>query len=302
MHFAAPPRLLLPNCLVALLLAVAAPAAVRAQEAKPDRFYELETKYLFGFTDGTDIGAEGEKEIELETTAAFQKRGGRYNSTEQEFEWEQVPSQYWGYELSAHAMSQQMFGVQGLDNRAQTTFSGLSWTPKWLVVGRGPGNPFGLSLSVQPEWDRIDGTSGAHSANFSFTTKLAVDTELMPNMLYAAVNLIYAPEYDRAIGDSGWSRASSYGATAALAYRVAPKVTMGGEVEYYRAYDGFALNAFSGAALYAGPTLHIQFNPKVFLSAAWSMEIAGHASGDPGRLDLTNFERQHANLKMGFEF
>jgi hypothetical protein len=283
-------------------IVLSAPLAARAQEVKTGSYYELESKYLFGFTDGTDIGAEGEKEIELETTGAFQKRGGRYNATEQEVEFEGVPSQYWGYELSAHALSQQMKGVQGLDDLSQTNFSGLSWKPKWLIVGRGPGDPIGLSLSVQPEWDRIDGASGAHSSNFSFETRLAADTELIPNMLYAALNLVYAPEYDRSVGDFGWSRASTFGVTGALAYRVAPKVTLGGEVEYYRAFDGLAFDQFNGAALYLGPTFHVQFTPKIFMAAAWSMEVAGHAAGDAGRLDLTNFERQRANLKLGFEF
>jgi hypothetical protein len=281
---------------------LAAPLTASAQEVKTDRYYELETKYLFGFTNGTDIGAEGEKEIELETTGAFQRRGGRYHAIEQEFEYENVPTQFWGNEFSAHLLSQQMTNVQGLDNLSQTGFSGLSWKPKWLIVGRGPGNPIGLSLSVQPEWQRLDGTSGVHSSNFSFETRLAADTELIPNMFYAAVNLFYAPEVDRAAIDPAWSRVSTYGASGALAYRIAPKVTMGGEAEYDLAYDGFAFNTFSGAALFVGPTLHIQFGPKIFLAAAWSVEVSGHASGDPGRLDLTNFERQRANLKMGFEF
>jgi hypothetical protein len=300
MSFAAASLRLAPALLTAGLLA--APPAARAQEIKTDRYYELETKYLFGFTNGTDIGAEGENEIELETTGAFQRRRGRYNAIEQEFEYENVPTQFWGNEFSAHLLSQQIVNTPGLDNLSQTGFSGLSWKPKWLIIGRGPGNPIGLSVSVQPEWERLDGTSGAHTSNFSFETRLAADTELIPNMLYAAVNLFYSPEVGRAVADPAWSRASTYGASGAVAYRVAPKVTLGGEAEYDLAYGGFGFNAFDGAALFVGPTLHIQFSPKIFLAAAWSVEVSGHASGDPGRLDLTNFERQRANLKIGFEF
>ena len=32
---------------------------------------------MFGFTDGADIGNEGEKALEYEATGSFQKRGGR---------------------------------------------------------------------------------------------------------------------------------------------------------------------------------------------------------------------------------
>ena len=173
----------------------------QGQEVKIDHYYELETKYLFGFTNGTDIGGEGEKEFEAETTAAFQKRGGRYSEIEQEFEFEQVPSQFWGYELSLHGLSQHYNGVQGVDNLNQTNFSGISWKPKWLIIGRGPGNPIGLSISVQPLWEPFDGTGGINDTTFSMETRLAADTELIPNMLYAATNLIYAPEVGQNTGD-----------------------------------------------------------------------------------------------------
>ncbi len=287
---------------LAALSAAAVAAQARAQDISSGRYYELETKYLFGFTDGTDIGGEGENEVEAETTAGLGMQGGSYRAIEQEFEFESVPSQYWGYEASAHFLSQQIDGVAGLDNLDQTTFSGLSWKPKFLIIGRGPGNPIGLSISVQPEWGRIDGTSGAHSTSFNMETRLAADTELIPNMLYAATNLIYAPEIARGPADSSWSRSSGFGATAAMAYRVAPKVTLGGEAEYYRAYGGFGFNTLDGSAFYLGPTLHIQFSPKIFLAAAWSAQVAGHAQSQPGNLDLSDFTRQRANLKIGFEF
>jgi len=56
------------------------------QVTTPDPYHELETKYSFGFTDGADIGAEGEKAIEFETTTASGLRGGTYATLEQEVE------------------------------------------------------------------------------------------------------------------------------------------------------------------------------------------------------------------------
>src|ERR1700753_3184362 len=50
----------------------------------PDPYHELETKYIFGFTEGADIGAEGEKSIELETTTAGGLRGGTHRALETE--------------------------------------------------------------------------------------------------------------------------------------------------------------------------------------------------------------------------
>jgi hypothetical protein len=56
------------------------------QVTTPDPYHELETKYIFGFTEGADIGAEGEKSIEFETTTASGLRGGTYAALEQEVE------------------------------------------------------------------------------------------------------------------------------------------------------------------------------------------------------------------------
>ena len=49
-------------------------------------------------------------------------------------------------------------------------------------------------------------------------------------------------------------------------------------------------------------TLHIQFSNKVMLAAAFSTEISGHAAGEGRSLDLTNFQRNLANLKLEIEF
>ena len=54
------------------------PAFASAQDPPPDSFNELETKYIFDFTFGSDIGAEGERELELTTKVNFQKRTGSY--------------------------------------------------------------------------------------------------------------------------------------------------------------------------------------------------------------------------------
>ena len=282
--------------------AAAKAAASAAQEPAIDPYHELETKYLFGFTTGADIGIEGEKSIEFETTAAFQKLHGTYRMIEQEFEFEGVPTENFAYELSAHTLYNSIKGVDGLDNLNRTQFSGLSATLSYMLVARGPGSPFGLTVTMQPEWARIDGTSGKRTRDFSNTIKIIADTELVPNRLYAAANLSYDPEVDKAPGQHGWGRVSTLGASGALAYRVAPKVTVGGEVEYYRTFDGLAFNSFAGHAVYVGPTMHIQFTGKTMLSLAFSTQVYGHAAGESHSLDLTNFERYHANAKLEFEF
>jgi hypothetical protein len=268
-----------------------------------DSFHELETKYIFGFTTGADIGVPGEQSIEFETTAAFQKRGGHYSAVEQEIEFEGVPTDTFAYELSAHSTYHSISGMSGgLDDINRTGFSGLSANLSFAILHRGPESPIGLTVTAEPEWERIDGDSGQFARNAGSTFTLIADTELVANRLYGAVNISYALEVGKATSDVDWEHSSTLGVTGALAYRFAPKITVGGELEYYRAYDGLLFDTFSGNALYAGPTLHVQFDSKTMLAAAFSTEVAGRAAGEQNALDLTNFERYHVNLKFEKEF
>ena len=298
-------------------MAVGALQTARAEDATPgatppivspapppavDSFHELETKYIFGFTSGADIGVPGEKAIELETTTEAQRRGGHYSVVEQEIELEGVPSDRFAYELSAHGTSTAITGVEDFDPRHRVGFSGLSADLRFPILYRGPESRFGLTLEVEPEWERLDGETGDFTTTFSSAFTLLADTEIIPNRLYAAINIGYAPEIARDLGEPAFERASGTTLTGALAYRVLPKVTFGGEVEYYRAYDALTLSRFAGDALFVGPTLHFQFTSKILLSLAYSQQVVGHAVGDDRALDLADFTGNHANMKFEVEF
>ena len=41
------------------------------------KWREVETKYIFGFSEGSGIGLEGEKEFSIDTQARIGKSGGR---------------------------------------------------------------------------------------------------------------------------------------------------------------------------------------------------------------------------------
>jgi len=284
----------------ALLVFGAVPRAFAQSTA--DVFHEAESKYLFGFTDGADIGNEGEKAIEYEMTGSFAKRGGRYTALEHELAFEHVLTQNFSYELSAHGLSHSISGVEGLDDRNSTQFSGASAKLRYLILGRGPGSPIGLTVSAEPEWARIDDTDGSRTQSYSTTFKLVADTELIANRLYAAVNLIYEPGTAKGADSGTWERTSSAGLSLGLAYRATPTVALGVGAEYDRAYDGLTFQTFNGHALFVGPTLQVNFTQKILLAAAFSAQVAGRAVDDPRSLDLTNFSRYRGNLKLEFEF
>lgn len=289
------------------VFAAAAPAlAQNAGSAAPAAgstpiFRQVETKYLFGFTTGADIGAEGEKEVEWTTDAALRKRSGRFQAYSSKVELEYVPTQFLQIALGARGTYHAIRNVPGFDDHNQAQFGGLSAEIKYLLVERAPNQPYALSLIVEPAWSRIGGAGGRETA-FEIETKLAGDIELVANRLYAAANLIYEPEVVRDRGARAWGRESTLGFTGALTWRALPNVAIGGEMGLYRAYDSYFAQKYVGQALYVGPTMHVQTTKKTFVSLAWGTQIAGSAKGAPGHLDLDNFSRHRARLKVGVEF
>ncbi len=276
-----------------------------AQDATaPPVFREVETTYLFGFTTGSDIGLEGEKEVSFETVGNIGKRAGDYRALLHKLEFEYTPTQFLQIELAALATSLRIDNTPGMENRNGSNFAGLSAEIRYLLVGRGPGSPFGLTVSFEPEWGRLSHSSGDPETSFAGEMKLQADTELIPNRFYAAANLIYEPEVARARGTTVWERESSWGVSGALAYRFTPSLTLGAELGHFRTYAaGLLFKTFEGQATYLGPTLYMQLTKKTFIQAAWSTQIAGHSADEPERaLDLANFARHKFKIKAAMEF
>ena len=132
--------------------------------------------------------------------------------------------------------------------------------------------------------------------------RIVADSELIPNRLYAALNLIYEPGAAKPTDTGIWERSSEAGVGLGFAYRITPTFALGAGAEYDRAYDGLAFQTFEGQALFVGPTMQINVAPKILLAAAFSAQVSGQAVDDPRAFDLTNFQRYRANLKLEFEF
>lgn len=298
-----------------------------AQTQDPSGFREIESKYLFGFTEGSDIGLEGEKEVSAQTVGRLVKRAGTFSAFEHRLEFEFTPTQFSQFEMGVLGATHTIRNVPGLDNRERSTFGGFFGEYRQLLVGRGPSSPFGLTFSVEPVIARIDDTSGERASRFETELKLIGDTELIPNRLFMAVNALYEPEWVHPRNAASWERESTLGASTALALRVTPEVAIGSELGYFRKYDRLAFGKIEGQALFLGPTLYVQLTKKAFLSAGWSAQIAGREASDRGeratavaealeagedpagavpirhkRLDLKNFERHRFKLKVAYEF
>jgi hypothetical protein len=274
-------------------------------QAQATLFRDIETQDVFGFTEGSGIGAEGEKEFSVGTEARIGKREGRYWGSETKFEFEYTPNQYVQLAFGPFASIHKISGVEGLDDRNQFAFGGLFGEIKYLLVERGPSSPLSVTLSAEPTWRRTDETSGERVNNLELELKLLADLELIPNRLFLASNLLYEPEgtHDPDRIGAGWEQESKFGVGGALAYRVVPDVLIGAEAWYLRHYDGMWLNTFTGDAVYVGPTVYVKLGRKMFLNAAWNVQVAGREVDNPdAHLNLEEFSRHRAKLKLAVEF
>lgn len=272
-----------------------------AQAQDTSTWRDIETKYIFGFTTGSGIGLEGEKEFTVETIGRLGKRDGRYQETETKYEFEFTPSQFVQIEFGALGSSHDIRNVTDLGDRRQLALSGAFAELRYLAVERTSSNPIALTLSIEPTVRRIDETSGDRVRNFEFETKINADIELLKNQLFAGFNLLYEPEITHTlVGEA--LRESKSGGSAALSLRIASGVVVGGEVWYLRHYDSVGFSNFTGDAVMVGPTMYVQFTPKMFMTAAWNTQVFGREVGGPASLNLAEFQRQRAKLKFAAEF
>jgi hypothetical protein len=286
---------------VGVLITLSIPISTRAQ----DGFYEVETKYIFGFTEGSGIGLEDEKEFSLETIARIAKADGRYWASETKLEYEFTPNQYVQFELGPLVSAHKIQNVTDLENRNAFAMSGFFGEVRYLVLERNASSPLAVTLSAEPEWHSIDETSGAPVTNLGLELKVNADLELIKNRLFLGSNLLYEVEGTKDpdhIG-AGWEKESIGGVSAALSYRIIPAVFIGVEAWYLRHYDGSFFNAFTGDAVFVGPTLYAQLGRKAFMTAAWNVQVSGHDVDVPGsELNFGEFTRSRAKLKFAVEF
>jgi hypothetical protein len=256
--------------------------------------YALDTKNLFGFLEGADVGEAGDKSLEFETTGGSGKSEGQFQSVEQEFIFEPTLTDSLGLEFGAHVLGEDAKGVPDLPDFTGVDFMGLSVEARYVVKHRSEASPIQVTLTVEPEWDAI-GDAGQRVVDFNNAFRAVSDWQSADRRAYGAVNLIYTPDSSRGPGQV-WEKTSIFGASAAFSYRVTPELMFGGEVDYDRAYDGVEPRGYLGQALYLGPTFHYQINEKIDVSAAFV------AQAPAGPVDLANFPRRLAKLRLEVQF
>jgi hypothetical protein len=286
--------------LIGLAVLVAAGPAHGAGGKRADKAEEVDTEHMFGFTEGSDIGEAGEKELETDSTGRFGKLGG-YNTVATALEAKYSFSDRFRLSAVATVAYYDITRVNAIDDRRQGALQSVSFDARFRLFDREHA-PFGLTLSVEPRRGFADEMSGEPADQYGAEFRVLADRELIPGRLFAAFNIGYEPEQTRLRGSGETLRESTLGIGAALAMQVMPNVFIGAEARNLRHYDGLGLNGFAGQALYIGPTFYATFGERYFVSAAWNIQVWGAVAGTSGALDLDNFERHHVKLRIGASF
>jgi hypothetical protein len=267
----------------------------RPADGTPD----VDSEHLFGFTEGSDIGRRGEMELEADSTGRFGRLGGTYSAVSTAFEAKYMPLDYFRIGGSATIAAYSLNGVPGFDGRNSLTVQEAAFDVRYRVLDRDKA-PFGLTFAFEPHRGFVDEASGEPADQYGGKFAVLADKEIVPRV-FAALNLLYDAEVTQPHGIGAAKRDATLGTGAAVAAQVAPGLYWGAELRYLRHYDGLAFGAFTGEALYAGPTLYAKLSGAWWLSAAWNVQIAGGRNLSSA-LDLADFDRQQAKLRLGFSF
>src|ERR1700694_995562 len=173
-------------CAIACLFWGSGPA--RADDDSSWR--DIETKYIFGFTTGSGIGLEGEKEFTVDSIGRFGKRDGHYAATETKYEFEFTPTQFIQIEFGALGSTHHIGGGTALDQPRHGAVSGSCLDVWYLAVEHTSSNPLAVTLAFEPTVRRIDETSGERVRNLEFETIINADLELLKNRLFAGFTML----------------------------------------------------------------------------------------------------------------
>ena len=264
-HPPGPYRAARTTALVALAMALvgcAAPCRAGDAGSAKSGVDQVDTEHLFGFTEGTDIGTVGEREFESDSTLRSGKNSGSFNDAASQLEFKYTAFRNFRVSAAATFVYYDIAGVAGMDDRRQADLQSLSFNARFRLLERDY-SPFGLTLSVEPHRGFADETSGVRIDHFGWEALLLADREILPDRLFAALNVHFDTDRTRVLASGAVEQAPTLGIGAAVAGKVMPAVWLGAEVRYLRSYDGAGLDVLSGQAIYIGPTFYTRLGARV---------------------------------------
>jgi hypothetical protein len=261
----------------------------------------IDTEHIYGFMIGSDVGDAGEREFQATTTGLFSKQAGTYQAYGQQLELEFVPVKNFRIEIGTTLSAYDIAAVPGFVDRTLAGWQGAALDLRYRFLDRETAL-FGLTLALETHGNRIDETTASREQNYGTELTLAMERDLIPGLAVATLNLGYQPEWTHFAGVPVTQQDSTLAAAFGVMAQVRPDFMLGGEVRYFRKYDGIGLQELGGEALFVGPTAYFRLSERARVTATWSIQAWGRPAGTSATLDLVNFERQQARLVFGLNF
>ncbi|MBX9739885.1 MAG: hypothetical protein K2X62_07435 [Beijerinckiaceae bacterium] len=259
---------------------------------------------IFGYTSATDVGSVGDTGMALENDGRLGKRDGRYRVLSQKLEFARTFAENWSGAVSVFGdwRKVQNVSIFGID-RSGYQFDGMSVELRHRVIERAVGQPFALTLALEPRWGRVDGGSGLRADSLGLEGKVQIDAPINERLFWAMnVNFATGRQQDP-LNRSDWIASSGSAVSTALTYAVVDeKLYLGAEARWLQGWDRAFFGSLTGHAVYVGPTLLVKPAANVALNVTFQPQVAGKATGVPGRLDLDSFERANFRAKLAVAF
>jgi hypothetical protein len=249
----------------------------------------------FGFTTGSDVADVGSFGPSLTYGGGFGTRAGSSNGHGLTLQgsYGLFPCFEIGPYVLGNVTSASVGGISA-DSRA----FGAGVEMKYKLLGRDM-HGLGLTLVIDPSLNRTDPDGAGRFTTYNTGIRVFADKTLIPNTLYAAFNLSQDLTWT---GPSPYQRSSTFTIGGSLAWQVSDGLYLSGEVRHMRAHNELGFGKEAGYATFAGPGVFWQATKQLALSAAYNIQVAGKAKGEPGNLDLTNFSQHLVKVKLGYSF
>jgi hypothetical protein len=276
-----------------MLVALMLPNLVQAQDSESIAPGTIDTEHIFGFAEGADIGAQGDRELEITATGLAGKLG-QYAGIQNETALRYGVADGFRASLGALADYHAVASVPGLaDLHSLNVFGGVSSEFRWQFLNRFS-SPLDLTLSFEPQWQHIDDTSGQNMQSYVLPVKLLADMPLIPEKTFVAFNLGYAPTFAR-IGGT-WQQENPVTIALSASTAIPGNAFLGVEIRQLTLNQhGF----FSGLALFVGPSLFVRLSNAIVVKVAWEAQIPAETAS---RNDLVNYERNEVRAQFAWDF
>jgi len=261
---------------------------------------------LWGYVYGTDTLPAGANEIYLWTTSRNQKGKGNYRAWDTQLEFEHGFTDRFQASLYLNGRSHQISGGALAEDPERKLHRGLEWDGvnvelKYNVLSVYQ-DLFGLSLYIEPEYQRIDKISGERVNGFGLESKLILQKNFFDDQLAIAYNLTVEPEWKKFKATGEHEKELELEHTVGVSYRVLPRWFAGIEGRYASVYPEF--NKRESEAYFLGPNIHYAAE-RWWFTFTFLPQISGNpriAGQNSGRLHLGEYERYEYRFKIAFNF